>query len=167
MTLFTRGVLLSALPLAAALSFLSAPGLAAGNGSLCRDDARQERLLCKMECVETYHVAKDECRKVDHACAEACRASRRVCLDLPLAGLAECKEACRETKAAAVAACRETYDAETQAAALDECIDDAQVASFMCRDECREAIDRDEVRTCRKAFRACIRTCPKADGSLD
>ena len=163
MAILLRSSLPTALMLTATLLFLSMPSLANGTSALCRNDAREERQLCKMECVETYHVAKDECRNVDHGCAEACRASRRVCLDLPLEGLAECKDVCRETKTAAVGACRETYDPETQSAALDECIDDAQVTSFICRDECREAVDRDEVRTCRKAFRACIRTCPKGD----
>jgi len=152
-----------ALALAAALLLFAAPSLADGTNTLCKDDAREERLLCKMECVESYHVAKDDCRDVDHGCAEACRAARRVCLDLPLDGLAACKDSCKVTKDAAIASCRETYDADTQAAALDECIDDAQVVSFMCRDECREAINRDEVRTCRKAYRACIRTCPKGN----
>ena len=163
MAILLRSSLPTALMLTATLLFLSTPSLANGTSTLCRDDAREERKLCKMECVETYQVAKDECRNVDHGCAEACRASRRVCLDLPLEGLAECKDACQATKTAVIAGCRETYDSETQSTALDECIDDAQVASFVCRDECREAIDRDEVRTCRKAFRACIRTCPKED----
>jgi hypothetical protein len=127
----------------------------------CVEDAREAKKLCDAACREQYQVSKDECRNVDHDCAEACRAGRRACFDQPLADLQACVEGCNSTHETKRADCRAQFEAGTPE--RDQCIDQAQVEAFQCRDQCRENVGRAALKQCRKTFRACIGACPPAD----
>src|SRR5262245_46169879 len=121
----------------------------------CIGDARETFTDCKGDCKEAYQVAKDQCRNKDHDCMEGCRAGRAECvlnttLDEELA-------ACRDTLRAAKDDCRTTHAGDD--AAIDQCIDAAQVTAFLCRKAARKAA-KPSILACRAGFRACAQVCP-------
>jgi hypothetical protein len=145
--------------LAASLWSLAAGAWALEANPECVLDVRDEYILCKATCREQYQVDKDLCRNIDHDCAEACRAGREACVADPLSELATCKDGCRTTLDAAKAQCH--VDFADDPVGLDGCIDAAQLVAYSCKDGCREGV-RDELKLCRRTFRACIRACPPA-----
>lgn len=127
----------------------------------CVQDARDDFRECLSTCRETFQVTKDLCRNISHDCAEQCRQDFVDCVGPSLAQLELCKEDCEAARDQAVQQCRVQY--QSNAAALDDCIDSAQVQSFMCRDQCREQTQiRAQLRECRQDFRSCIQACPSA-----
>ena len=125
----------------------------------CKKDALAAFLACQATCREDFQIAKDGCKNRDHACAEQCRAER-----------AECRRPVRDQFNADVAACKATRDAAVDnCKALyadgtperDQCIDNAQVAAFQCRDQAHEDA-RPGLAACRQEFRTCIGACPPA-----
>jgi hypothetical protein len=146
-------------PLFALTGLLSLLGPAAAPAANpCISDARQTVLECQAQCREDFQVAKDACLNRDHECVEVCRAERAVCVEAT--GLEAAIDACRETTRDAKATCRAQNPPES--AALDQCIDQAQLVGFQCRDAAREAA-RPALDVCRVAFRSCARACPPAD----
>lgn len=141
----------------AGLLSLLAP-VAALAGNPCMGDARQQFLEAQAQCREDLQVAKDGCWNRDHECVEVCRAERGVCIDA--SGIEAALEACNETTRAAKATCRDQNPPDSTA--LDQCIDQAQVVGFQCRDAAREAA-RPALEACRVAFRDCARACPPPD----
>lgn len=152
-TLFSLCVLgvlcLAAAP--AAMADETAPG--------CNNDARNQYLVCKASCREAFLVDHDTCRNIDHDCADACRAGREACVAQPFASLETCASNCNDTLAGAKDDCRGQFGEGTPE--RDVCIDTAQVASFQCRDTCREGV-REALRQCRVTFQACVDACPAA-----
>jgi hypothetical protein len=71
--------------------------------------------------------------------------------------LTDCKAGCFATLSAARDNCRSLYATGTKE--LDQCIDQAQVVAFSCRDQCREDV-RPALAECRNTFRSCITLCP-------
>src|SRR5213593_100772 len=130
------------------------------NDPQCVGQAAHELHVCKQTCREQFQTSKDLCRNIDHDCGETCRAGLDACLDGPDGPLTQfeaCRLVCSDTLAAAVQDCRDRNDAGTPE--RDQCIDGAQVAAFVCRDNCREAA-RSGIVHCRVALRACIVACP-------
>jgi hypothetical protein len=124
----------------------------------CKDEAKQEYWECKGDCKEAYQLAKDTCFARDHECVEECRDERHVCREPWVNQRNAAIDACNETLAGVKAECRAQYEDGTPA--RDQCIDQAQIVAFMCRDEAREAVGP-ELRACRRAFKRCIWTnCP-------
>ena len=138
---------------AAFLSLLAPAGALAGNP--CTGDARQQFVETQAQCREDLQVARDGCLNRDHECVEVCRANRSVCVDE--SGIEAALDACNETTRAAKATCREQNPPDSTG--LDQCIDQAQVVGFQCRDAAREAA-RPALDACRVAFRGCARACP-------
>jgi hypothetical protein len=138
---------------AAFLSLLGPGAALAGNP--CTGEARQQFVETQAQCREDLQVARDGCLNRDHECVEVCRANRGVCVDE--SGIEAALDACNETTRAAKATCREQNPPDS--AALDQCIDQAQVVGFQCRDAAREAA-RPALDACRIAFRGCARACP-------
>jgi hypothetical protein len=135
------------------LSLLAPAAALAANP--CIGDARQQVLECQAQCREDFQIAKDGCLNRDHECVEVCRAERAVCVEAT--GIEAAIEACNATTRAAKATCRDQNPPDSMA--LDQCIDQAQVVGFQCRDAAREAA-RPALELCRTGFRDCARACP-------
>src|SRR5262245_18503682 len=129
------------------------PGAHAGDP--CLGDARGEFTECRGQCNEVFQAAKDDCLNRDHARVEVCRAQREECRIAT--GIEAALAACDATLRAAKELCRANNAAGSPE--LDQCIDQAQVASFQCRDSAREHAGP-ALRTCRAQFRACAQACP-------
>jgi hypothetical protein len=143
--------------------FLSLLGPAAAlAGNPCIREARQQVLECTAQCREDLQIARDGCLNRDHECVEVCRADRGVCVEAT--GL----EAALEQCSAVVRAAKETCRAQNSAGSigLDQCIDQAQVVGFQCRDAAREAA-RPALDACGEAFGGCARACPPADPATE
>lgn len=128
---------------------------------VCIADAVAAKKDCKLRCKDDFLLAKDNCRNVDHACADGCRAQRGLCYDGPIAALEACLAQANADLEAAKTACR-NQEPPLDPVALDACIDLAQVTAFTSRDTCREGLDREAIKLCRKAFHECMRGCPPA-----
>jgi hypothetical protein len=129
----------------------------AGHASPCRDEAVQDRKDCRMGCREDFQVAKDACLNRDHACVEVCRAQRSECHDAT--GIDAALRACDDTLETSRQSCRSSTDPDTPE--RDQCIDQAQVVAFQCRDNAREQA-HPGLEQCRANFRDCARACPAA-----
>jgi hypothetical protein len=148
------------LSVAAATVFSAFIARAAERDPRCVANAAHEMGECRAACREQFQTDKDLCRNIDHDCAETCREDFVGCLeapDGPLTQLEACRLICSDTLSNAVDACRNQYAAGTPE--RDQCIDGAQVAAFVCRDNCRED-SRDGFAACRRSFRVCIGACP-------
>ncbi len=145
---------------AALLATLGSP--AAATTKECLRAARAEYADCKATCKEEFQTAKDACHNRDHACVEVCRAERSECVDAT--GLAADLQACEDARDAAVANCKALYPSGSPE--RDQCIDNAQVQAFVCRDAAREQ-NKPELKACRTAFRACVRACPAGAGPVE
>lgn len=147
------------------LWLLVAAGVApAQEGDPCRDEARAGLRSCKRACRDAFRVAKDSCSKRDHECVDACRLAHDECRAPFEAELATANAMCDETLHAAKRTCREQFAEGT--AELDRCIDQAQGVAFACRDAAREAV-ADDLRQCRRDFRACLETTCPAEAPVD
>jgi hypothetical protein len=123
----------------------------------CKLDAKDLMLRCVAGCREEFQLAKDTCLDRDHACVEACRAERTDCRAPILAVLDAALDVCATDRQAAIDTCRTLYAADTPE--RDACIDQAQLAAFVCRDTAREEA-RPGLRACREAFVDCAEACP-------
>mgnify|MGYP005833400481 CR=1 FL=1 len=138
-----------------------APAWAASRNPECVQDAQDEYKECIAVCRETMQVSKDLCRNVDHECAETCRQAYIDCIGPYIEALEACKDDCDAQREQDVQACRDEFGGNP--AALDDCIDQAQVQAFMCRDRCREQTQiRARLTQCRQALRSCIQGCGPA-----
>ena len=124
----------------------------------CIGDAREQFLESQAQCREDFQAAKDGCLNRDHECVEVCRAQRGVCVEAT--GLEAALEACNDAIRAAKTTCREQNPSDSTA--LDQCIDQAQVVGFQCRDAAREAA-RPALDACRGGFGDCAHACPPPD----
>lgn len=123
----------------------------------CRRDAKAAFDACQAVCREDVQVARDACINRDHACVEQCRDDRATCRAPILATFDAAIAVCAATRASDVAACEAAFGAGTPE--LDQCIDNAQVTAFLCRDAAREAA-RPGIVACRQGFVTCVRACP-------
>jgi hypothetical protein len=136
--------------------FLSLLGPAAAlAGNPCIGEARQQALECVAQCREDLQVGKDGCLNRDHECVEVCRAERDVCVEA--SGLEAALDQCNDVVRAAKQTCRSQNPPDS--VGLDQCIDQAQVVGFQCRDAAREAAGP-ALDVCRAEFRDCARACP-------
>src|SRR5437773_1071271 len=168
-------------PLGGLLTLSVALGTTAAWGSPCIQDAKGEYRNCKASCVEDFQVAKDACLNRDHPCRANCREDFQVAVDACLNRDHACVEQCRADRqtcrqptldrlSSDIAACNARRDSDIQnckdlyadgTPERDQCIDNAQVAGFECRDQAREDA-RPGLQTCREHFRDCVRACPPA-----
>src|SRR5262245_27130199 len=121
------------------LSLLAAVALLAGAtstraGNSCTDEAKGDYKDCRAACVEGVQATKDAGLGRDHDCVEQCRTERAGCRDAT--GIDDALAACDATLAAAKQACRDHNPPGTD---RDQCIDQAQVVGFQCRDDARDA----------------------------
>lgn len=162
----------------AAVAGLVALAAAARADVACKLQAKDDYVACKQSCKDDYRDAKLTCRNIEPTCGTACLAARQVCRDgyegildsgqLPGGGtLASCAtgtDGCRADLETAKTACGAPCDGDPT---CDTCVDAAQVASFVCRDTCRESWRADPIvaalkDACRTTFQACVGACPPA-----
>jgi hypothetical protein len=124
----------------------------------CRLDAKDQHTADKAVCVEDFQVGKDACRHKDHTCVEQCRADRDGCRQPVQDQLDSDIAACNAQRDAAKAVCHSLYDGTPE---LDQCIANAQVNAFVCRDTAREAA-HPGFQSCRQGFQSCVQLCPDA-----
>src|SRR5262249_51507115 len=125
---------------------------------------------CKGDCKEDFQIAKDACINKNHDCVEACREQRSECIDAT--GFADLIKACNATLETAIAGCKAQYPPDS--VSRDICIDDAQVAAFVCRVGVRKST-KDALNDCRKGnpdlgiqgFRPCVQDCEPGAGPVD
>jgi hypothetical protein len=124
----------------------------------CVRDAKIDYLECVGQCQEGYQAAKDACLNRDHRCVEACRADREDCR--LATGIYARLAACNDQLAQDRMTCRQNHQNDPEG--LDQCIDQAQLVAFQCRDQAREDL-APQLQACRDAFRACAKACPPPD----
>jgi hypothetical protein len=134
----------------------------AGETGQCIKAASVEYKECKGVCKEDFQTAKDACINKDHVCVEACREERADCRDAT--GFDAAIDVCNDAQQDAIANCKQIYPPDT--ADRDQCIDNAQLAGFQCRDQVRED-NKVELKACRTAFKACRGACPPGSGPAD
>src|SRR5262245_12773362 len=128
----------------------------------CVKAATVEYKECKGVCKEDYQTAKDACINKDHICVDSCREERTECREAT--GFDAAIDACNDTRDAAIADCKALFGAGTPE--RDQCIDNAQLAAFQCRDQAREDF-KDALKACRTAFRSCVADCPPGAGPVE
>lgn len=117
----------------------------------CKKQARTDYLQCKQDAREAFQTQKDLCLNRDHACVEDCRAGRDAC-----------RQPIEDQLESDIATCNAARDITVQGCNGDQgCIDDANIAAFVCRDAAREAA-RPGFADCRDAFQTCATACPPA-----
>lgn len=127
------------------------------NPSQCKLDAKNNYKSAQAACTEDFQVDKDACRHKDHACVEQCRQNRETCRQPVEDQLATDVAACNSQRDSAKTTCHSLYADGTPE--LDQCIDNAQVQAFECRDMARENA-RPGFQSCRQNFRSCVDACP-------
>lgn len=133
------------------------PATSAVDVKQCRTEAKSTYRTCNADCVDGFQVTKDACRGKSHSCVEACRETRSSCSDPVRDQLDAAVAACKDARDGAVANCKQLYADGTPE--RDQCIDNAQVVAFVCRDDAHEAA-RPGLRACQQAFVQCVTGCP-------
>lgn len=146
-------------PLLIGTLLASLPALADQATKECVQEARQEVRECRVTCQDAFGTAVDLCRKIDPLCGRICREQRNDCAAGPRADRERAIRACNDAERSAVQNCRAQFPGGS--AERDRCVDAAQIAAFVCRDNAREAVN-DELRVCRESFHRCIEACPPA-----
>jgi hypothetical protein len=127
----------------------------------CIQAERDDYKLCKQTCREEFRAEKILCWGGDDDCSEACRLALTACLEAPLSQLDGCRATCRTTLQEAKQACRDQYPEDPDG--LAQCITNARLDAFWCRERCREGV-YDALKACRQAAKACIDDCIAASG---
>jgi hypothetical protein len=121
----------------------------------CKVDAKNAYLTCRSDARENFQAQKDLCRNRDHDCVEGCRAGRD-----------GCREPFEDQLEADIAACNQTRKNEVDNVCPtdpdpEQCVIDANIAAFQCRDQARED-QRPNFEACRAGFQSCAQACPPA-----
>jgi hypothetical protein len=139
---------------------------------------------CQSQCQSDYQSAKLVCRNINPGCGLGCLAGRQACFDtvnqvlqtgqLPDGStLADCSggtDACAATYQSTVAACPDISCSGQQCtcqptdSTCNDCVDQAQVADFECRDACRDSFRTNQTvvsmkKACNSGFTSCVHAC--------
>ena len=128
-----------------------------GSAKQCKADALAAYKSCGADCREGFQVEKDACKNRDHACVEQCRSDRADCRAPINEQLRSDEAQCKATRDQAVDNCKSLYAEGTPE--RTQCIDNAQVAAFECRDQARENAHPGYA-ACRQQFQSCAQACP-------
>lgn len=123
----------------------------------CKVDAKNAYLACKAACREDFQSQKDLCNGHNHDCVEVCRANRDTCRQPFEDQLDAALTVCKSNRDTAVNNCKAAYGEGTQA--LQDCLTQAYVAAFQCRDQAREDV-AGGFAGCRQQFQDCAEACP-------
>jgi hypothetical protein len=142
----------------------------------CLQQAKSDYLDCKNQCKSDFVDAHFACKNVNPQCGLACLDGREACFEGVKAiletgqrpdgstlancsgGTDACTAALDDAKAACGAPCQPSDTA------CQDCVDNAQVQDFECRDACRDSWRADPTviamkQSCRSAFKACLGRC--------
>ena len=125
----------------------------------CQVDAKSAYVACKAGCREDFQVQIDACKNRDHDCVEGCRAARDTCRQPIEDTLDSDIAACNTQRDSDVATCKTLFADGTPE--QENCIEQAQVDAFECRDQARENA-RPGFLACRDQFKTCVTSCPPA-----
>ena len=123
----------------------------------CKMTAKQTFAACQAQCKDDFQTVKDACHGKSHACVDGCRVDRDNC-DVPVqAQLDAAVAACNATKTTAIQNCNAIFPPGSQA--LADCIFNAKVNAFLCREDAQEAA-APGFQACRQSFISCVQGCP-------
>src|SRR5262249_46823447 len=142
-------------------SIVFAPLAGAGAGP-CIVAAKDQYVETIQACKDTMLEAKDSCLNRDHGCVEICRASPYHCV--VDTGLPAAVAACNAQRDIDINTCKVLWPAGSDD--RDQCIDNAQVTAFMCRDDARDTY-KDKLVACRTGFKTCAKACGPAFPPVD
>ena len=142
-----------------ACAFACGPPQQPVDAAQCKATATQNFRTCKANCREDLQVAVDACLNRDHACVEQCRADRDSCRQPIVDQLNSDIAACNARRDSDIQNCKNLFADGTPE--QNQCIDNAQVAAFECRDQARENA-QPGLEGCRQTFNSCARGCPPA-----
>jgi len=130
----------------------------ASTKATCIAQARTAKQSCVKDCQTSFQDARIGCLNIDPTCAAACESTEATCTAPFLAILGPCLDTCDSQLQTAKQACPPLSD-PTHA----DCIDQAQLAAFNCRDTCRDDPQVSPgLQECRQAYYACLKGCPPA-----
>jgi hypothetical protein len=149
------------------------------DNATCTENAKAAYKDCTAQCKSDYIDARFTCRNIDPACGTACLAGRQQCFDtveqikdtgqVPGGGtLDNCSggtNACAAALQQAKTDCGVPCNGDTT---CQDCVDQAQVTDFLCRDACGDSFRINGVviaakASCRSSFKACAQACPPAN----
>ena len=131
---------------------------AASSKAACIKEARTAKQTCTQSCQTTFEDARLLCLNIDPTCAAACESTEATCTAPFLSTLEPCLSACDAQLQAAKQACPKPSDPTH-----DDCIDQAQLAAFNCRDACHDdPTVSSGLQGCRQAYYKCLKGCPAA-----
>src|SRR5262245_26701490 len=148
------------------LAVLAVPALfvttARAGAGPCIVAAKGQYVEAIQACKDTMLEAKDSCLNRDHACVDVCRDTRYQCvIDT---GLPAAVATCNAERDVEINNCKATFAAGSDE--RDQCIDNAQVTAFMCRDDARDT-RKDALVACRTGFKTCAKACGPANPPVD
>jgi hypothetical protein len=126
---------------------------------VCKVDAKAIYGTCKDNAKGDFQAEKDACHNKSHSCVDGCRTDRGTCTDPVDATRADAVAACNATKTSEIQTCHSLYPNPQDAPALADCIQNAKVKGFLCREDAREAA-APGLEGCRQDFRTCFQACP-------
>jgi hypothetical protein len=127
--------------------------------AVCKANAKGDFKTCNGNCLEDFQVIKDACLNRDHACVETCRSQRDGCAEPILTNLAAQIAQINMDRQNDITTCKNLYPSNSMNLGL--CIDDAQVAAFVKRDQAEEDANT-LLQPCRDTFMSCAQACPPA-----
>lgn len=132
------------------------PGVAAPR--VCKDPcveaARQAYIECRRDAATTLVTSRAICRGRDLTCVQACLQRQAACVQET--GLVGALQTCLTDAAAAAQNCLTRFP--LQARKRNQCIDQAQLQTFQCRNQARTS-RRQELAGCAVGYRQCAQPC--------
>jgi hypothetical protein len=119
----------------------------------CVLSAKGEAKDCKLICIGAFQSAIAACINKDANCVIACEAARQDCVNA--SGLPAALRACDTQTQQAIRACHGD----------SQCIEQAQVVGFQCREDARTKA-KPALLQCKSQFKTCITGCPPGAGPL-
>lgn len=135
------------------------PGEPPRGSRLCERDARLARSAAVAACNQTANADKSACANKDATCVESCHDARDACNEPARAALASAIVACDAERRAAAASCEAANPGG--GAVLDQCLENADTAAFLCRQAASRA-QEPAFAACVQQYVGCVRACPAA-----
>ena len=124
----------------------------------CVEAARQSYRECRRDAAETLVVSRALCRGRDLACVQACIEGEVNCV--AATGFPAALKTCLGDGAAAIQSCLAKFPIQPNK--RKQCIDQAQLSTFQCRNDARTSRRQDLAR-CAVAYRQCATPCGPND----
>ncbi len=128
-----------------------------GNPATCLQQAKQNAVACLGTCRTNFLVEIDACHHKSHSCVDGCRATRTSCAAPIVAQLNAAIAACNATRDQQIQNCNQSFPPGSPG--LADCIENAQVQAFMCREDAQEQA-QPSLNQCQQNFVGCVQNCP-------